>query len=406
MYLKFAWRYFKARKSTNAINIIAWVTTGVIAFAVCCQLLVLSVFNGLEDLVKSLYASFYTDLKIEPESGKTFVLTPDKLLQIKKDDRIGHVSLFLEEKALIQNGEIQSVIQLKGVDENFRLVSGLPAKVYKGSFNIGTAALPQLVLGAGVQSAAGVTMNEAFGPEPLTLILPRVDLPHAAPLESLSEGIATPSGVFSIQQDFDNQYVITNLPFLRAQLGMDADRFSGAELKLKSGADVEAVRNRLQELLGPSTKVLTRYEQNKSLYSTMRAEKWIIYGILTLVLIIAAFNMIGALTMLVLEKKQDISVLNSMGAHKGQIRRIFITEGLLLGGIGACLGLLMAYLLCFLQMKFHLIKISGTSFIINYFPVSLLLSDFMLVSVTVMSIVLFASWLPTKKASTEALSLK
>lgn len=406
MYLKFAWRYFKARKSTNAINIIAWVTTGVIAFAVCCQLLVLSVFNGLEDLVKSLYASFYTDLKIEPAQGKTMLLTAEHLAFIRKDDRIDKISCYLEEKALLENGDIQSVIQLKGVDENFREVSGLPEKVYKGRFDIGTAEAPQLVMGAGVQNASGITMNEAFGPEKLALILPRADRPDAPPLESLSEGIATPAGVFSIQQDFDNQYVITNLPFLQTQLGLPPHYFSGAELKLKPGADATVVRHSLQDRLGKSYKVLTRFEQNMSLYSTMRAEKWIIYGILTLVLIIAAFNMIGALTMLVLEKKEDISVLNSMGAHAGQIRRIFITEGLLLGGIGAIIGLTMAYLLCILQMKFHLIKISGTSFIIDYFPVRLLLTDLLLVSSTVMAIVLFASWLPTKKASSEALSLK
>lgn len=406
MYLKFAWRYFKARKSTNAINIIAWVTTGVIAFAVCCQLLVLSVFNGLENLVQSLYASFYTDLKIIPTSGKTFTLDAATFSKIKKCTSVQNVSLYLEEKALLENGDIQSVIQLKGVDENFGKVSGVPEKVYKGRFDPGTADAPKLIVGSGVQNAAGITLDEAFGPEKLALILPRADMPNAPPLESLSEGIAEASGVFSIQQDFDNLYVITNLPFISSQLAHPANTYSGAEIKVKPGTSLNIAKKEVQDLLGKTYIVQTRYEQNSTLYQTMRSEKWIIYGILTLVLIIAAFNMIGALTMLVLEKKQDISVLNSMGASRYQIKRIFITEGLLLGGIGAGTGLLMAYILCALQMKFHLVSISGTSFIIDYFPVKLLFSDFMLVSVTVIGIVLFASWLPTKKASSEALSLK
>ncbi len=406
MYLHFAWRYFKAKKSTNAINIIAWVTTGVIAFAVCCQVLVLSVFNGLEDLVKSLYSSFYTDLKVVPASGKTFHLTYIQLQQIKTGPGIKSVSFNIEEKALLENGEIQSVIQLKGVDNNYSLVSGLPPKVYKGNFDLGDVSHPKIVVGAGVQNAANITMDEAFGPEQLVVILPHAEVKGNDPLESLSEGNVKPSGVFSIQQDFDNQYAITNLDFVRQQTGLEADRYSAAEISLMPDVDIEKVQQSLQKLLGSNFRVLTRYEQNMNLYSTMKMEKWMIYGILTLILIIAAFNMIGALTMLVLEKKQDISILNSMGARPDQIKKIFLSEGLLLGGIGAGIGLLMSYTICLLQMKFKLIKITGSSFIINYFPVKLLSSDLVLVTATVMLIVSIASWLPTKKASAEAVSLK
>jgi lipoprotein-releasing system permease protein len=226
------------------------------------------------------------------------------------------------------------------------------------------------------------------------------------PLASLSESVAEPMGVFSVQQDFDNLYAITNLEYVRTQTGLPVHYYSAAEIKLKEGADENEVKKSLMKILGKNYIVQTRYEQNTSLYGTMKSEKWIIYAVLTLILIIAAFNMIGALTMLVMEKKQDISILKSMGAAQWNIRRIFLTEGLMLGGIGAMIGLALAYLVCLLQIKLKLIKISGSSFVIDYFPVKLLISDFFLVCGTVMLIIMIASWLPTKKASEEAFSLK
>lgn len=406
MYFTFAWRYFKAKKTTNAINIISWVTTGVIAFAVCCQVLVLSVFNGLEDVVKSLYSSFYSDIRIIPSSGKTILLDSALVNRIQQIKGVQAVSLNIEEKALLQNGDVQSVIQLKGVDEQFRKVSGLPQKVFKGAFHTGTAEQPGLVVGAGVKSAAAITLDEAFGPEKTIIFLPKAVVSSADPLESLSESVAEPSGVFSAQQDFDNVYAITNIDYVRTQTGLPENYFSAAEVKLKSNADEGQTKQNLIDLLGKNYTVQTRYEQNTSLYSTMKSEKWIIYAVLTLILVIAAFNMIGALTMLVMEKKLDISILKSMGAQKKQISLIFLTEGLMLGGIGALIGLSFAYFICLLQIKLKLIKISGSSFVIDYFPVKLIVSDFFLVSATVMFIILMASWLPVKKASGEAFSLK
>ena len=162
MYLIFAWRYFKGKKSANAINIISWVTTGVIAFATCCQVLVLSVFNGFEDLVKSLYSSFYSDLKIVPAKGKTFTLTADQVSQIKRQEAIRDISLIAEEKALIKNGDAQSVVYIKGVDSNFKKVSGVPLKLTIGKFSTGTVDKPRIIVGVGVQNASGIIINEAF----------------------------------------------------------------------------------------------------------------------------------------------------------------------------------------------------------------------------------------------------
>jgi lipoprotein-releasing system permease protein len=409
LYLKFAWRYFKAKKSANAINIIAWVTAGVIAFATCCQILVLSVFNGFEGLVKSLYGSFYTDIKIIPAKGKTFFLTAAQLAQIKQQPFVQNFSLIAEEKALLQNsaaGDAQTVIYLKGVDSNYSNVCGVAAKTNKGNFNTGTIDEPGLILGAGIQYAVGVSLNPAFEADKLTVILPKKYSAGSDPLQSLSEGNAVPTGIFSIQQDFDNKYAITNIDFVKQQMGLAADEYSAVEVKLKDKADVILEQKKLSALLGNTYKVQTLYEQNMSLYNTMRMEKWIIYAVFTLILIVSAFTMVSALTMLVLEKQKDISVLQSMGASQSSILKIFLSEGLLLGGIGAATGIALAVIICLLQLKFKLIKIGGGSFLIDYFPVQLIVTDFILVTATAALIAFIASWFPARKAAGQAFELR
>lgn len=406
MYLNFAWRYFKAKKSANAINIIAWVTAGVIAFATCCQILVLSVFNGFEDLVKSMYSSFYSDIKIIPATGKTFIITGLQSSELKKINGIDAVSFIAEEKALLQNGPAQSVIQLKGVDSNFYKVSGIPAKVTEGAFRIGDAEEPKAILGIGVQYATGINLDPALNVEKTTVILPKSNVQSNDPLESLSEGVISPAGIFTIQQEFDNSYAITNIDFVKQQLGLEDNSFSSVEIKLNPDADEDKIYQSIQKVLGKGYVIQTRYEQNASLYRTMKMEKWIIYAVLTLILLIAAFNMISALTMLVLEKKQDISILQSMGASNLQIKKIFLSEGLLLGAIGSVAGISLALIICLLQLKYKIIKLQGGSFLIDYFPVKLLITDFVLVAATAMAITLLASWLPAQKASQQPVLLK
>ena len=406
MYFSFAWRYFKAKKSANAINIIAWVTTGVIAFATCCQVLVLSVFNGFEDLVKSLYSSFYTDLKIVPATGKTFVMNAAQINLINQQPYVQGISFIVQEKALLQNGDAQTVVILKGVDDNFKKVSGVPAKINTGSFDIGNADEPALVVGYGLQNAAAITVNEAFAPQQLTLILPKKNSSSTDPSASISEGFAVAKGVFAIQQEFDNSYAINNIHFMKQQIGLAQNEFTAVEIRLKYGEDIEAQQAVLQKLMGNTYLVQSRYQQNMNLYNTMRLEKWAIYAVLTLILIIAAFNMVSALTMLVLEKKKDISILQSMGSSRETIQKIFLSEGLLLGFIGAATGILMAVIICLLQVKFKLIKLQGGSFLIDYFPVKLVATDFILVAGTAAVIALLASAVPAFKAARQPIELR
>ena len=405
MYLKFAWRYFKAKKSTNAINIISWVTAGVIAFSTLCQVLVLSVFNGFEGLVKSLYSNFYSDVKVVPAQGKTFVMTQAQLKEIHKITGVSGTSLDVEEKALLQSGDQQTVVLLKGVDSNYYEVSGVPQKMYHGSFNIGSLDKPKLILGAGIESALSIQADRNLFP--VTVFLPKkTNSKNPDPLSALSEGNATTSGSFAIQQDFDNKYVITNMAFMKQQMNYQPDEYSALEISLSNPNQTEEFTQQLQKKLGDHFKVLTKYQQNASLSNSMRLEKWFIYAVLTLILIIAAFNMVGALTMLVLEKRKDISVLQALGADEMLILKIFLSEGILLAVIGASTGIVLALLIAFLQIKYHLIKLVGNSFLIDYFPVKLVFTDFILVVFTSLLIAFVAAWFPAKKASQQQFNLK
>ena len=404
MYFLFAWRYFRAKKSAQAINIISWITTAVIAFATCCQLLVLSVYNGFEGLVQSLYSSFYTDIKIIPAQGNTFIFSPKQWSSIQKNTSIASISGIAEEKALLQHESLQTVIKLKGVDQYNKNVSGVSSKIIKGNYDLGNVDNPKMVVGFGVQQAAGIGFSPEFAGEKLVVFLPKKGDFGADPLASLSEGSIAPSGVFMIQQEFDNLYAFTNIDFVKQQTGMVENEFSALEIALAPGANSEDVVVFLQKICGSKLLVQTKYEQNSSLFRTMRMEKWIIYAVLTLILIIAAFNMISALTMLVLEKKKDIAVLNSFGATHAQIRNIFLSEGLLLGIVGSSIGICSAFLLGFLQQQFGWIKIQGSSFVVDAFPIEFVFTDFIVIATTSMGIVILASWIPALKASKSAIN--
>ena len=370
-----------------------------------CQILVLSVFNGFESLVQSLYSNFYSDVKVMPARGKTLFLTPEQLRTINGISGIKGTSLIAEEKALLQNGSQLTPVLLKGVDPHFAALSGVPRKMYHGVFDIGTLDHPKLVLGSGIEYALGVQADKNL--LPITVILPRRSATlNLNPLSALSEGNATTSGSFSVQQDFDNKYVITNLAFVRQQMNFSPNEYSALEVTLKDPGQTPHYTDYLQKLLGSRYKVLTKYQQNESLYNSMHMEKWFIFAILTLILIIAAFNMIGALTMLVLEKKKDISVLQALGADRPLIQKIFLSEGMLLASTGVAIGIVLALVICFLQVKFKLVKLVGNTFLIDYFPVKLILTDFLMVAVTALLIAFAASWFPARKASRQIFDLK
>ncbi len=402
----FAWRYFRAKKSTNAINIIAWVSMAAIVVGATSLILVLSVFNGFEDLVKSLYTSFYPDIKITPAAGKTLTLTQQQLQQLAGVKGVRALSLEAQDNAVLQNGDWRTIAYLKGVDENYTKVTGIKDKVVRGKFELGTEDHPLAVLGSGIENALSTESDRAILPLSVFMFKKGEGNYTADPASSLSNANMATSGAFFIQQDFDNHYVITNLAFVKQMLGLKPDEYSGAEIALNDPLQGKEIKPFISRLLGKDYVVQTRYEQNQSLYNVMGMEKWVIYIMLTLILVVAAFNMVGALTMLVWEKQKDIHVLKALGADNGRVQRIFLSEGILLAGLGGGCGILLAVLICWLQVRYHLVPLQGGSFLIDYYPVKLVPTDFLLVLSTIFVVALLASWIPARKAAATPIELR
>ena len=403
--LKFAWRYFKAKKSTNAINVISWVSVVAIVFGTASLIVILSAFNGFESLVKSLYASFYPDIKITAAKGQLITLTQEQLNQLRGISGIETFSLVAEEKALIQNGGLQTVVHIKGVDDNYAGVAGISSHLYRGEYRLGDEDQPGLVFGVGVEQALALASDQAI--YPVSVYLPNKKVTGSTdPLASLSLSLANPTGSFAIQSEFDNKYVITNLDFIRTYAGYQQDQYSAVEIKLSPKVNVEDLVETIESLFGNSYKVEDRFQQNSTLYNTIKLEKLAIYGIFSLILIVAAFNMLGALSMLVLEKKKDIQVLMAMGADQSLIQKIFLAEGILLSSLGTIGGMLIALMLYYLQVTYKLVPLQGETFLIDYYPVQLLYTDFLLVGITVFSIGAIASWIPSRKAAADQMNLR
>ncbi len=405
MIFTFAWRYFKAKKSTNAINIISSVSVLAILIGTAALIIILSAFNGFGSLVKSLYSSFYSDLRISAQKGKVINLTEEQIKKIRSMQGVKAASLVAEDRALLQNHELQTVVVVKGVDDQYPKVSNLPTKLVRGRYELGTAEQPRAVMGVGIENAIGVLADRML--MPLTVYMPRKGITDMQnPLEALSEGMLVPAGSFTVQMEFDNKYVMTNLDFARQYLSYGPDEYSSVELAADQQERIPEIKQALQQMLGTAFRVEDRFEQNRTLYTTINLEKWAIYSIFTLILLVASFNMVGALSMLVLEKKKDIQVLRAMGASESLIMKIFIAEGLVLAGIGALGGVLLALLLYYLQVNYKLVPLQGDSFLIDYYPVKLVWRDFVLVVTTVLGIGFLASWFPAYRASRQAFELR
>lgn len=400
MNLLFAWRYFRSKKTTNAINIIAWIAITAIAVGTASLIIILSVFNGFEDLVKGLYGDFYPAYKVVPLKGKTIQINPAQSKQLKAIKDIKAFSFVAEEKALL-TGAYQTIVTIKGVEQNYNQVNPIQKYIRRGSFELGDVNIPGIVMGGGIENAAGINTEKVL--EAATLFFPNRN-GNLLTGDGLNSFSVIPSGAFIVQQEFDNKYAFTNLAFVQYMLGLKANEYSSIEVNAKEGNN--NLVKQLQTILGNQVQIQTRYQQNAALYSVMQLEKWVIYGILSLILVVAAFNMIGALSMLVLEKQKDIAVLRALGASGNRIRTIFLLEGLLLAAIGAGAGILLGGGICWVQEKFHLIKLGGSTFIIDYYPVKTLPLDFLLVLLTVTAISFTAAWVTAQKTSAQPFELR
>lgn len=396
----FAQRYFVARKSTNAINIIAAVSVIGMMVGTMALLLVLSVFNGFEDLVTSLYNSFNPDLKVETRIGKTFEVDSSTIYKLEHLPGIKAVSEVLEENALMRYNDKDMVGRLKGVDNKFIDVSGIDSTIVGGKYMLTDAdSLNYAVVGLGIQAMLGVNIANQFSR--LEIYMPRRQgkVSTTSPENAFKQQIIYPIGVYAIQQDFDAKYTIVPLQFMRNLLDYDTPQVSALEIALLPNANMATVQTAVEQLLGKNFKVADRYQQDEFLYKVMRTEKWAVYLILTFILIIAAFNIVGSLSMLVIEKKHDLGILRAMGANSQFIRRVFMLEGILLGGVGGAMGMLLAFVICLAQQHFKLLRLAGDTFLIDAYPVSMRWFDFLMVGITVIIIALLAAYFPAQRAT-------
>jgi lipoprotein-releasing system permease protein len=400
----FTWRYFKSKKSLQAITIIARITTISIAIGTAALVIVLSIFNGFEGLVKELYASFYPDICVTHQQTPFFQIDTEKINTLRQTQGVSNLSLTIESNGILQYADNRANVLLKGVDTNYNSVTGLAQKINKGSYETGTSGQPFLIVGYGIEQSLGLQTDRNL--IPVTAYLPKINAPATGnPLDAISTFSMMPSGSFIIQQEFDTRYAITNLFAMQHFLGVNANTFSNIEIKLSSGANEKKVVETLKKILGSNFNIANRYEQNRTLYGILQSEKWAIFAILSFILILASFNMIGTITLLIFEKQKDVQVIKALGGDDSFIKKVFLGESLLLGLVGGLSGIGLGMVFCFLQQEFHLIALEG-SFVIDYYPVKMIWWDIAIIFLTIVVIALAAGMYPAIKASKKTFSLK
>jgi len=381
-----------SKKSHNVINIISWISVTGIAVGTMALIIVLSAFNGLETLVEDLYASFDPDLKITVVEGKTFNsgdFPKDKILAL---DGVEFYNAALEEVTLVKYNDKQTVATIKGVENSFYQMSGLDSLMIEGSINNNPENKNNVILGWGIANQLGLYISDySFQ---IGLIVPKKGTKKGfAPGSEFNRKTADASGVFSVNPDFDTKYVLGNLEFVQNLL-QQKNRLSSVEIGVKKNAEWIGVKNEIQKIVGNKYKVQTRYELNELVFKTNKTEKWITFLILAFILVIASFNIIGSLTMLIIDKQKDVWILKTMGANNGVIRKIFFAEGMLINLLGAVSGMVIGAFICWLQIQFGLLRLNGG--VVEFYPIELNILDFVNVSVIVIIIGLIASWYPVK----------
>jgi lipoprotein-releasing system permease protein len=391
-------RYLLGKKSRNAINIISAISVLGVATGTMALVIVLSVFNGFDQVVKSLFSTFDPDIRISAVEGKTFVPGEGTLDSLRQLPGVQAVSQVVEENVLLLYGDKQHIATIKGVDEAFEEVTGLDSMIYEGTMKLKDRNRPYAVVGQGVAYSLQVGLNFV---DPLFVytIDRKARINMSQPEESIRRDFIYPSGIFAIEQDYDSRYIISPIEFVRELLDYDRE-VSFFELKLDPVFQPEMVQHEIQATMGEEFHVKNRQQQNELFYRVMKSEKWAIFLILTFILIIASFNIIGSLSMLIIEKKKDIITLRNMGANQRLIQRIFLVEGWLISVIGSITGIFLGTVISWIQQRFGVIKLSGSgTFIIDAYPVRIEILDIALIWATVLLIGLLAARYPVKQIS-------
>lgn len=391
-------RYLLGKKSQNAINIISGISILGVTVGTMALVIVLSVFNGFDFVVKSLFNSFDPDLKISVVEGKTFSSDPVMNKAIRDLPGVVAMSEVLEENVLLLYGDKQHIATIKGVDDSFQKVSGLDSMVYDGSMKLKDENRSYAVVGQGIAYSLRVGLN-FINPLFVYTIDRTARVNMSQPEESIRRDFIYPSGIFAIEQEYDSRYLVCPIEFVRNLLSYPGEN-TFLELKLDPAFPADQIQKEIEGIVGDRYQVKNRQQQNELFYRVMKSEKWAIFLILTFILIIASFNIIGSLSMLIIDKKNDIITLRNMGANNRLISRIFLAEGWLISLVGSLVGIVLGTTFSWIQQHFGIIKLSGSgTFVIDAYPVQIEAPDILLVWITVLVIGWLAAKYPVKQIS-------
>lgn len=395
-------RYLFSKKKHNAINIISGISVCGVALATLALVCTLSVFNGFQDMVAGFFTAFDPELKITTRQGKVFDPQEADIRQVRQLPEIDVWTETLEESAMVQYKDRQAMAVIKGVEDNFEQLTSIDSLLYgTGKFVLNDSVVDYGILGVELVSELGTGLQFV---DPLQVYAPKrnVRVNIANPSAAFNRDyLFSPGVVFVVnQQKYDARYILTSLSFARRLFDYDTE-VSAIELKLKPGSDTRAVQQKIQELLGKGFAVQDRYEQQEDVFRIMEIEKLISYLFLTFILAIACFNVIGSLSMLILDKREDVETLRKLGADDRLVARIFLFEGRLISFFGAVAGIGLGLLLCYLQQRFGLISLGGSngSFVVDAYPVSVHVTDVIGVFVTVTAVGFLSVWYPVRYLS-------
>lgn len=400
-------RYLFSKKSTHVINVISSISVIGVAVATMALVIVLSVFNGFHDLVASLFTSFDPQLKVVPVEGKTAPSDDPILTQIRLLPEVDVATETVEDQALAIYDGKQAMVKIKGVDDNFAELSHITDILYgDGSFSLHAANLEYGILGIRLAQTLGIGAQwDGY----LKIYAPQKEgqLDLSNPGEGfVADSLNSPGVLFSVRQSkYDKNYIVTSIAFARNLFGQQG-MLSDLEIRLKEGSDLNAVKAEMQKIAGTKYKVLDRFEQQEDTFKIMSIEKLMAYIFLTFILIVACFNIIGSLSMLIIDKKNDVVTLRNLGANDKQITRVFLFEGRMIAVIGAVIGIGLGLLLCFLQQQYGFVRLgeSEGSFIVDAYPVSVHYTDVAIIFVTVIAVGWLAVWYPVRALSKRLLS--
>jgi len=395
-------RYFFSKNSSNAVNIITGISMLGMLVGTASLIIVLSAFNGLENLVKGFYNSFDPELKVLPVEGKYFELSGVEEESLKSLENIRAISLVLEERALFGFRDKEYIATLKGVDQHYTSVTAIDSGIYQGSYELFTDnGVASCIMGAGVAYYLG--FNRLDSESSVRAFIPKAgNISLSNPDRAFTSKLFYPSGIFSIQPEFDEKYVITSLAAVQELTGHKKE-YTAIELALSNPSLLKATQKKVKELLGSQYKVLNRDEQQAVFFKVMNTEGLFTFLVFALILAIATFTVMGSLTMLILDKKENLRAIWAMGSDLQQLRKIFFYEGLLISGIGALAGLALGVAVVFIQDQFQLITL-GAGYAVEAYPVELQFKDIGIVLLTVLVLSSLTSYLTSQRLSPNLLS--